>query len=70
MNKEQQQRAQERFQCVLELSAFYGTSFEDEYKMELAREAICDEVNQWRNEGLISWVELCNLESSVVMCSL
>lgn len=64
------QRAQARFLCVSELAAFYGTSFEHEFKRELAREALCDEISHWEAEGLISWSEFCQLESSIMMAAL
>lgn len=67
---EELKRAQARFKCVWELSTFFDTSFEDEYKKELAREALCNEFRHWESKGLVSWREACRLESSVMMAAL
>ncbi len=64
-----QQRAQSLFICVSELAAFYGTSFEEELRRELAREALCAQISNWETVGLISWSEFCQLESSVMTAS-
>ena len=64
-----QDRAQARLLYVRELAAFYNTDFEQEFKTELAREALCAELDRWATQGLISSVELGNLETSVALTS-
>ncbi len=68
--EEQHQRALDRIEYVTELSAFYGTSFEQELSRELAREALCGEIRRWNIKGMISWDELRHLEASVLTSSL